>query len=276
MGGLKTFLVSSNLALLLLLSFGAALAYKHPVLGVEEGQGLPAEKLSVDTLKELNDDPGYAEFDEANYVQSSHCWLNVEKLAAQQFADRLKGIDANTIVNLVGEPFSKWKKLSYWRKENEPGEDWIYLLGFESVPVHLRIADNKCVDALVLSDEDFDRYYTYMDDRFSKMVGKSQSQIKALFGEPANSFTYPLDRDYAPSLFFKNGKCKSVGFSLRSGYKSREEYERKSVGQSVELDNSQIPEVKAKGGVNPWAKKYSGISAGSERKDWNKEKGKQP
>ncbi len=223
MGVLKTFLVSSNLALLLALSFSECLAYKHPVLGIEEGQGLPAEKLSVDTLRKLNDDPGYAEFEEVNYVQTTHCWLNAERLAAQQFADRLKGSDATAVVNLVGQPFSKWKKLSYWRKEGEPGEDWIYLLGFESVPVHLHIAENKCIYAVVLSDEDFARYYTYMDDRINDMVGKTEGDIKALLGEPRSDFVYMLNRSTGPSLIFNSGKCASVGFAIHHGYKGRDE-----------------------------------------------------
>lgn len=207
------------------------LAYRHPVLNIEAGRNLPSKKLTIETLKKFNDDPGYTELEEVNYVQTSHCWLKIERQAAKQFAERLKGSETSTITSLVGEPFLKWKKLSYWKKNfDEPGEDWIYYLGFESVPVRLRILEDKCVQSAVLSDQEFAAYHEFMDSKFSASLGQSESNCIANFGAPSSiqeetvgrSFSYQLTRDNGPVLFFKCGKCVSVGFILHSGYKSRQ------------------------------------------------------
>lgn len=208
-----------------------ALAYRHPVLNIEAGRNLSSKELTIDTLKKFNDDPGYTELEEVNYVQTSHCWLKVERQAAKQFAERLKGSETSTITSIVGEPFLKWKRLSYWKRNfDEPGEDWIYYLGFEAVPVRLRILEGKCVESAVLSDQEFAAYYEFMDSKFSASLGRSELNSRAIFGDPnsiqeetlGQSFSYQLTRDYGPVLFFKYGKCVSVGFNLHSGHKSRQ------------------------------------------------------
>ncbi len=158
--------------------------------------------------------------------------IQAELLSAKQFCSMCPGNKKTDLVKLWGEPtlkshsipkthLDKTEKLTRkWSRSAIPSrfDKWFYLLGQSRVPVELSFNQQGCDSARIATAGDFEDAQAVMVRQIIRGVERSQSQVRALLGEPdrvinrrgAINWVYSIDALFDVELIFVNGKC--IGF----------------------------------------------------------------
>lgn len=190
---------------------------KHPVLEVESFGELPSKPLAPAVFRELNQDLGLSTSLDESYVLKEHCFYNAELNAANQFRDFVVGKPEMQILEVAGEPTVILDPPHMWSKTSREFVNCLYFLGYEEIPIRLVLSHGKCVEAYVLSENEYHSYWgTRVRSESVNVAGKTSSEVVREHGRPqsiirtssiSELYVYPVSRTVSIQIPFVNGRC---------------------------------------------------------------------
>lgn len=208
---------------------------RHFVFDTVEFQGLNSRQPTDWEFRSLNADPGYRSFAEVEHILFSNCFDRIEAEAALQFRQRVLGMRKDKLKELFGKPSVTAGSITPWEKSPDTFTNWLYYLGYSSVPVRLLFDGDCCVGASVLSNKQHSDYQHLLMTRFGEHTsGKTEAEIIRRHGPPQEIkedlfgqrlLIYGIDKDMCSELSIRNGRVSGpIPMMVLMGWKHRDNF----------------------------------------------------
>ncbi|MFA6558846.1 MAG: hypothetical protein WCT03_20660, partial [Candidatus Obscuribacterales bacterium] len=151
-------------------------------------------------------------------INRSHCFRSAESTAVKRFTERAIGLTKSQLVSRFGNPCTASFPNVVGKTRENDSDTWVYIFGYESLPVKLLLRSGTCVQAEELLNEEWATIFQKRCNEFIKAEGLTTSEIIRTFGKPTYTqagkngsvyYLYSLSHTFCNELLIAKGHCVS-------------------------------------------------------------------